>query len=264
MNESNRAGLGYHGAVAMAQQPDLPQRVASVSGGVDEAEGELVRVLQRSSCPAAVVEAATEQRWVLSRPRILRLLLRHPACPRPFALEAIQRLGWSDLADICRHPRTAPRIRQQAERRLVERLSSLRAGERVTLARVASRSVIIAMLGDQEPRCIAALLDNPRFTETEALRLLATNRRSACALSVVRHPLWGRRREVMRAAICSPSVPLGVALGVAVSMSGSDLVRIVQSGEASELVRGAILSLLERRRHALDPDPGEAPPLISG
>ena len=248
----------------MAQKPELPKPVVPVSGGVDEAEGELVRVLQRTSCPAAVVEAATEQRWVLSRPRILRLLLRHPACPRSFALEAIQRLGWSSLADICRYPSTAPRIRQQAERRLVERLTSLAAGERVALARVASRSVIIAMLGDQEPLCIAALLDNPRFTETEALRLLATNRRSECVLSVVRHPLWGRRREVMRAAICASSVPLGVALGLAVSISQSDLKRIVQSGEASELVRDAILSLLERRRHAQSSDSGEAPPLISG
>jgi hypothetical protein len=240
--------VGYHDGGTMTREPDLPPP-ARAGNGDDEAEGDLVRVLQRAGCPAAVVEEASERRWVLGRPRILRLLLRHPACPRPFALEAIQRLGWSDLAEICRGPRTAPRIRLQAERRIVERLSSLSNGERATLARMATRPVIIAMLLDNEPRCIAALLDNPRFTETEALRLLATNRRSACVLQVIRHTLWGQRREVMRAALCATAVPLGVALGVAAALSQADLARIVQGGEAPESVRSAIQSLLERRQH---------------
>lgn len=235
--------------MASTRQRISPELERALDAGDDAAAGLLVQALRRPTCPVAVVVAAAEKRWVLARPRVLVLMLRHPRCPRPFAVGAIQRLGYFDLAEACRDPRMSAPIRQQTERRIVERLPTMTVGERIALARVATRPVVIAMLGDPEERCIDSLLDNSRFTEVEALRLVATNRSGSCVARLARHPVWGRRRDVMRALLCASALPLGVALGVAASMPDGELRRAMVNDELSDQLRAAVSRLIEARTH---------------
>jgi hypothetical protein len=172
-----------------------------LDAGEEPGEGELTRLLRQGSCPGVLVERLAKCRWVVSSHRILQLVVRHPRCPRAFAWDALPRLGWHDLLEVGRDPRTPPAIRKQAERKLVERIVNLTLGERTALARQATRGLIGILLTDEQPLCVEALLSNPQFTETEALRLLNTNRKPGCVLVLLRHPVWGRRPEVLRAAV---------------------------------------------------------------
>jgi hypothetical protein len=187
------------------------------------------------------------------------LVVRHPACKHHFAWQVLPYLGWTDLHEVCRDPRTAPAIRAQAERKLVDRLASMTLGERINLARMATRGVVRGMLADAEARCIEALLDNPHFTEDEALRLLHANHNPACLLALLRHPTWGRRREVVRAAVRSPRLPLGQLLGLAAALPDAELAGLLAGGDAPEALREALSGLLEARRAAsasiVDGDP---------
>jgi hypothetical protein len=210
-------------------------------------EGELVRALRSPSCPQRLVEELAGCRWVLRSARVLPLLIRHPACPRPFAWEAIPHLGWHELLDVARHPRTAPPVRRQVERKLLDRVGQLTAGERVALARLAPRAVLTGMLGFPEPLFVGALLDNPQFTETEALRLLACNPAPECLAAVVRHRKWGQSPTVIRAAIRCRALALGLALGLLAGLPERDLAALARAPDVDDRLRNAASELIAHR-----------------
>src|SRR5262249_33993838 len=95
----------------------------------------------------------------------------HPKTPRHLALLLVQFLWWRDLARVADHqPLPAP-LRRAAERLLSVRLQGMALGEKVTLARIASRGVIAALRQEDSPMVIRALLQNPRLTEEDALAI---------------------------------------------------------------------------------------------
>jgi len=222
--------------------------LALLDAGVEVSEGTLVRCLRSPACPRALVERLAGCRFVRGLRRVPPLLLRHPGCPRTFAWDMLPRIGWHDVLLVVRDPRTAPPIRRQAERKLVERLKQLTVGERTALARQATPGVIAGMLGDGAPACVRALLDNPRFTEQDAVRLLGAAANGECAAAVVRHPGWGSRRAVVDAALRAPALPLGVALGVLASLPRTRLEALARGAELPQRLREPLHRLLERRR----------------
>jgi hypothetical protein len=222
--------------------------LARLDGGEELPEGALVRYLRSPSCPRRLVEKLAVLRWVRASRVLPQLLLRHRGCPRAFAWETLPRLGWHDILAVVRDPRTAPAIRRQGERKLIERLRNLTTGERTSLARLATRAVIAAMLADDFPACVQALLDNPQFTEGDAVRLLTVTRSKECAAAVVRHPRWGASRAVVTAAVRCDALPLGVALGLLVVLPKTRLEETARAPDVPAALRDAALELVSRRR----------------
>jgi hypothetical protein len=241
--------------VVQQLDPEVAALLELLESGGEPGEGELTRLLLRPSCPGVVVERLSKCPWVLTSHRVLQLVVRHPRCPRHFAWDALPRLGWHDLLEVGRDPRTQPAIRKQSERKLTERIVNLTLGERTALARRAPRGLIGVLLTDEQPVCVEALLSNPQFTETEALRLLNSNRNPKCVLVLLRHPVWGRRPEVLRAAVRNRAVPLGVALGLLALLPEAELVGLATSAEVDGQLRDAADRLLSQRRSET---PGDA------
>jgi hypothetical protein len=230
---------------------DVAALLRALERGEECPEGQIVRALRSPACPGRLPELLAHLQWVRESRRIPALMVRHPSCPKFFAMQALLHLGWHDLLLTARDPRTNPAIRRQAERRLTERLRDLSIGERTALARRAPRALIAALLADPAPGCVAALLMNPQFQEGDAVRLARSNRSAACILALLHHPRWGRSREVALAALSSPVVPLGVALGLAATLGDRELRNLARSAEASDTLRAAARDLLERRRAPL-------------
>ena len=251
--------MRYHARVERGRSDEVADLIQVLDAGGEPDAGALGRVLRRSSCPAELVEKLSRCRWVLGRNEALKLLVRHPRCPRHFALEALPRLGWHDLAEAARDPRTAPAVRTQCEQKVVERLPSLTVGERIALARVASRRVIGALIANRDPRCVEALLANPQFTEPDAVRLVISNKNSECLLVLLRHPGWGRRPEVVRAAVRARPLPVGVAIGLLPALALSELTGLAGAPNVDPAVRAAAAALARRRRAAAKPPGREAP-----
>ena len=242
---------------------DAASLIALLEGGEQPGEGELAAVLRRPSCPGRLVELLANAKSARESRRLLPLLLRHPACPRHFAWDALPRLGWRDLLDVARDPRTAPPVRRQAERKLTERILNLTLGERVALARLAPRPIIGALLAQDDPVCVDALLSNPQFTEADAIRLLQLAKGPAATLALLHHPSWGRRPEVLRAAVESGSLPIGIVLGLIASLPDAALRRLAAAPDSRGPVRDAARRLLDRRREDARRGRG-ASPLESG
>ena len=222
--------------------------LARLEHGEPVDEPELTGALRSPHCPAALVELLVLTPWPRTSRRVARLLVGHRACPRSFAWEVLPSLGWHDLLEVARGPRTPPAVRRQAERKLLQRLPRLTAGERTALARSAPRALIEPLLATDDPACVRALLDNPRFCETDAVRLVHDNAAASCVLEVVRHRRWGRSRPVLEAALRHPALPLPVAMGLMASVPPVQLASLA-SGEGVPLaVREAAAGLLRHRR----------------
>ncbi len=212
---------------------------------VDEAA--LTASLRSPHCPAALVDLVILTQWPRASRRVARLLVCHPACPRTFTWDILPSLGWHDLMEVARSVRTPPAVRRQAERKLLQRLPKLTVGERTALARAAPRTVIEPLLGSADPACIRALLDNPRFGETDAVRLVNENGSAACVLEVIRHRRWGRSREVTRAALRHAALPLPVAMGLMASAAAVELSALAGSEGTPPALRSAAAELLRHR-----------------
>jgi hypothetical protein len=221
--------------------------IAFMEAGGEVDEGTALRVVRSPRCTARAIELMLLQPAVRRSRTLLAQVVRHPACPRPFAWDALPTLGWRDLLAVATDHRALPPIRRQAERKLAERIRHMALGERVALARQASRGLLPSLMRDASARCIGALLENPRFTETDAVRLVATSVRPEAVREVLRHQRWGAARGVVEAAIRSSAVPLGVALGLAASMPVHELQVLLAGSEIGEPLKTEIARLIERR-----------------
>jgi len=241
-------------AAPMANKGPLTSTAAIslLDGGECPAERDLIRLLRAPACPAALVERLAACRWVLRERRVLPLVIRHPACPRSFALEAAGRVGWRDLLEVARDPRAAPLIRRQAERKVLDRIPQMALGERIALARFATRTVFPGLFASADVPCVQALLDNAQFTESDAVRLVQVNECGACVLALVRHPRWGAAPGVVRAALRHRGLPMGIALGLLASIGSTDLADLAAATEVSEGVKAAAQQLIQRRERAED------------
>ncbi|BCW93488.1 MAG: hypothetical protein ACOY7U_06535 [Acidobacteriota bacterium] len=211
-------------------------------------ELEIVRALRSPYCTGAFVEAVAGSAWATSRRRVMVALVRHPRCPRAFAWRALPLLGWHDLLEVLGDPRTPMPVRQQAQGKLVERLPTLTVGEKVSLARQAPPPVLIHLLGEEDTRVIAALLDNPKFAQNHCVRLTAETGSSRVLAQILRHHRWGQVASVRKAALANPAMPVALAVAVLVSLSDDELLSFSNSREFPARVRNLAQQALWVRR----------------
>jgi hypothetical protein len=171
----------------------------------------------------------------------------NPRAPRALSLRLVPALYWHDLADVAAAPYVFAGVRVRAESTLKELLPDMRLGERVSLAKLATRSVLAALLGDGEPRVAEATLINPRLREEDLLTALRqADVRPALIQAVVASLRWSERYPVRLALVLQERTPLGVALAQISSLVKRDLVRVVETPGVRPLLQAAAAAVLER------------------
>lgn len=201
----------------------------SLQSGEFQDELQLLGALRSPYCTPAFVEAVAASPWVTGRHRILNALVRHRHCPRAFAWRVLPQLGWHDLLDIAGDPRTPMPVRVQAEVKLAEKVPKLSLGEKTALARRAGINVIVELLSEEDPRIVAALLENPKFAESHCLRLVAQTKSAAVLSLVFKHPRWGNLASVRGAILTNLALPLPLLLALLVSLEDGELRRLTKS-----------------------------------
>lgn len=123
----------------------------------------------------------------------------------------------------------------QRPRALIPGTRPLTLGERKALARSWKRDVLERLVLDPSADVVKLLLDNPRITETDVLRLSTARRASAAALGLVlTHKRWSVRPRVRRALLRNPNLPEAAAVR---------LVGLLNRVEQRELARDPKLPL---------------------
>jgi len=105
-------------------------------------------------------------------------------------------------------------VRLRAEALVREVVRDLRLGDKITLARLATASVLPLLLVDEEPRVVEAALQNPRLREEDLVTVLRRDDApkillETCAAS----SRWSLNYATRLALVLQPRTPLAVALG---------------------------------------------------
>ena len=121
-------------------------------------------------------------------------------------------------------------------------------GERRALARRPSRAAFDKLLRDPHPMVVQNLLQNPRLTEDDVVRIAA--RRPAypeVIEEVARHPAWSQRARVRMAIVQNPGAPPEIAVPLVRLLIRSELQQLASAPDVPGVVRAAATELLERR-----------------
>lgn len=104
-------------------------------------------------------------------------------------------------------------------------------GTRRSAARGADRYKLDRLLHDRDHRVIGVLLDNPRITERDAVRIAAMRPTRPEILEVVaRHSKWSSRYRVRKALACNPATPATIARRLLPTLMRQDLRHALEAG----------------------------------
>lgn len=204
------------------------------------AELEVPEVRQTLANPFATAEVMVflgGQTRLISYYEVRRGFALHPKTPEALALRFVPGLYWRDLMNAGLDTRLHPRIRRAADEYLAARLGQLAVGEKISLARRASATVIAQLRSDPSPRVIAALLDNPRLTEGTLAPLVHSENANGPVLQLIAEDRrWGARQTLRAALAKNPRTPLATALRIVASLSKADLRGVAHAPRVPEAV----------------------------
>jgi hypothetical protein len=200
----------------------------------------LLLSLLRRAVPLPVLELmASTPPWSDDQ-RLLASVVLSPRASRPLGLRLVGSLLWRDLADVAASPRVAAAVKIRAEAILKDQLPDLRLGEKITLAKIATLPVLVALLADPDSKVVEAGLINPRLREEDVLALLRADPPSRALLEgVVASSKWSERYGLRLAIAVHPRAPLALALGQLSRLTPKDLARIAAAADLSPLLQAA-------------------------
>ena len=123
----------------------------------------------------------------------------------------------------------------------------LSVGERKALARAPSRASFDKLLCDPHPLVIRQLLENPRLTEDDIVRLAARRPANVEALRSIARTEWLCRPRVRMTLIHNPGTPSAIAVPLLAVCTRPELMQVRASSECSELLREIAAELLVLR-----------------
>jgi hypothetical protein len=121
-------------------------------------------------------------------------------------------------------------------------------GERRSLARRPTRRSFERLLCDPHPLVIRLLLENPRLTEDDVVRMAARRpARHEVTAEIARAPRWLSRERVRMTLILNPGTPPSIAIPLVCLCTRNQLSEVIGGVDASLVLRATARELLDRR-----------------
>lgn len=211
-------------------------------------EEHLLVLLKRRDLPEELLKDISRMPAVVESHRLKIALVHHPNTPPQIFLNLLQNLHLFELAAVCLLPGIGPDRKVAAERAVMQRLPVTPLGNKLTLARRGTSSVVASLLKEGEPALMEACLSNPRLRESDIYLFLdSPNATSAAISAIARHPRW-QQRPNLRLAILrnhkTPQVWLTVFLPKLPTIEARNL---LNSGRLTEPWKKEIKEELKRR-----------------
>ena len=208
----------------------------------------LLIALKNRVVTASLIQSICRRAAWLKLYDVKSALVLHPKTPRHIAMNLVQFLWWRDLARVADLAALSPPLRRAAERLLSIRVQEMALGERVSLARIATRGVISVLRKQEDPMVIRALLHNPRLLEEDALAIaVSTGTPGSVLQALAEDARFSSRPAMQKALVQNRETPPSTALRIVQSLSTPVLKELTRAPHVGQLVKVAALRLLEAR-----------------
>jgi hypothetical protein len=167
--------------------------------------------------------------------------------PQAHAVKLVHYLYWRDLVRLSVDVTVPATVRRAIDTQLLNRVSKLTLGEKISSARQCSHALIKVLLFEQDPRIFAALLVNQRLREDDLVELATSDRATTDQLVMLAHDRrWSSRYAIRRALVLNPVTPRSVAASQLRFLSRKDLRLIYGNPETSVYIRRCIERMTDR------------------
>jgi len=138
------------------------------------------------------------------------------------------------------------------------KMEHLTLGQRRELSKKGVKDTIDRLLSDPDRIVIKNILENPRTTETEVLKVASKRPNSPEILKLlVTHKKWSKRGPVRRAIVLNPYSPPRVSIALLEMMLFQDLKNVTRDKTVHPQVRLAATDILKHRGMGKDDSGGE-------
>jgi hypothetical protein len=214
---------------------------------VSPSDNAVLALLRRAVSRAFLEEIAKTEPWS-GRSLLLTAVAMNPRAEKTLSLRLLPLLPWGSLATLAATPWVLGPVRARTEALLDSMLLDLRLGERIALARIATRPVLLKLILDSEPRVVEAGLLNPRLSAEDLLNVIAREQAARVLLAqVAASPRWAEVYSVRLALTLQPLTPLSLALAQISALNRRDLERVAATEKLAPLVKAAARRVLKER-----------------
>jgi hypothetical protein len=230
-----------------ASEQDLLQAVSS-----PELNEDLARALfQRRELSAEILTALAQNHAALKIRAVLVGLVSHPKTPRHISIPLTRHLFTFELMQVVLQPAVPADLKMKIEEALINRMSTISAGERITLAKRGSTRIAAGLLTDTDPRILEAALNNPYMTEAFVAKALTSPDSTAMLFEFTwRHPKWSLRTEIRIAMLRATKTPLHVAMEIVKSMPAVQAKNALASSRMNAAFKARLLEEISERSKA--------------
>jgi len=171
-------------------------------------EEHLRALLKRRDLPPEIPTLIHKRHFQHPSRALLLALAANNATSGHLLRQLLPRLRLFELVNLCYLPGVTPDQRMAAERTILQRLPTTPLGNKMTLARRATPTVVAALLQEGDPATFEICLNSPRLKEAAVFQFLKSARANAATLSMVaRHSHWNQRPNLRRAILNNTRCP---------------------------------------------------------
>lgn len=187
--------------------PD-PQILAALLRNPHLTEEHILALLKRRDLPESLLKTLYQRHANRLSHRLVLALAKNPNTPGAILRNLLPHLRLFELVDFCFLPGITPDQKLAAERAILQRLPTTPLGNRITLARRATATVVGEILKDGDSRLVDICLNNPRLTEAAIFQFLNGPNANAETLSLVaRNSRWKSRPNLQLAILKNRKTP---------------------------------------------------------
>ncbi len=211
----------------------------------------LLFLLKNRAVDGPLIVRISASRDLLKPYEVKSAIVMHPRTPHVVAMHLMQFLWWRDLARVCDDAQIAPPLRRAAEKILTFRIQELALGEKIALARIASRGVINVLRQQEHPLVVRALLHNPRLLEEDVLAIASAGGTPAGVLQTLAEDArFASRPAVQKALVQHHGTPAATALRILHGLGAQTLKELTHAPQVPTLVKLAAQRIISAREEA--------------
>jgi hypothetical protein len=179
--------------------------------------------------------------------RVLLHLVQHPKFPQSISLGVISKLFAADLVRVIKNVKTNPFIRKKAELEFSQRYKRLALGEKISLLKIASNSLLLSFSDENQPQLIETILNNPNCSEDVVLRFINRHSERVNLYIALDNSQWHLNPAVAMAIAHDPEAPIKMLLKIIPYLGLAGLQKIFKDETTHQIVRDRICDYLQKR-----------------